>query len=144
MQALIAARVGRHILGALAESLLVLAILAAIVLAALPVLSTSIVPGVDAGRRTAATTLTVADGVFAGTTVARSGAADRWVHAICSQAGVMVFEQWIQTGADGAGVLYLGPTPNWSSGAASCWAEDGTWSKSRWRQASTTTFGVAE
>ena len=144
MQAVIAARVGRHILGALAESFLVLAIVAAIVLAAMPALRTSIVPGVDAGRRTAATSLSVADGVYAGTTIARSGAPDRWVHATCSQAGVMVFEQWIQTGSDGTGVLYLGPTPNWTSGAASCWAEDGTWSRSRWRQASTTTFAVAE
>lgn len=143
MQALIAARVGRHVLGALAEAFLILAIVAAIVLAAMPVLRTSIVPGVDAGRRTAATSLTVADGVFAGTTIARSGGADLWVHATCSQGGAMVFEQWIRTGSDGSGVLYLGPTPNWTSGAATCWAEDGTWTRSRWRQSSSTTFDVS-
>ena len=57
--------------------------------------------------------------------------------------GAMVFEQWIRTGSDGSGVLYLGPTPNWTSGAATCWAEDGTWTRSRWRQSSSTTFNVS-
>ena len=30
----------------------------------------------------------------------------------------------------------------WQSGSASCWAEDGTWNNSRWRQNATTTFSV--
>ena len=99
-----------------------------------------------AGRPTGGTTsgsLTVADGVYASTTAVSTGSAYAWAHAKCSQGGTVVYEQWIKTDASGRGEFTLGPTPMWSSGAADCWAESGTWSKSRWRQAATTTFHVA-
>lgn len=88
-------------------------------------------------------TLTVLDGTYGSTTVASAGSAYVWVHAKCSQAGTLVYEQWVKTDASGRGTLTLGPTPMWNSGAADCWAESGTWTNSRWRQAATTTFRVA-
>ena len=132
----------RHVLGATVEALLVAAIIVAVILAAAPIFGTASLPGADAGGRKSAVAITVPDGVFAGTTTATAGAAYRWVHARCSQGGVLVYEQWVKTGADGKGTFTLGPTPMWQGGAAECWAEDGSWMKSRWRRASSTTFQV--
>ena len=133
----------RHVLGAIVEALLVVAIIVAVVLAAAPLVRPTWLPGADAGGRNSATPISVPDGVFAGTTTATAGAAYRWVHARCSQDGVLVYEQWVKTGADGRGTFNLGPTPMWQGGAADCWAEDGSWTKSRWRRASSTTFHVS-
>ena len=87
--------------------------------------------------------LTVPNGTFAGTTTATAGAAYNWVHARCSQGGTVVYEQWVKSDGLKQATLSLGPTPLWQSGAASCWAEDGVWNKSRWRQQNTTTFNVS-
>lgn len=133
----------RHALGAAAEALILVAILAALVVAISPAIRE--VPSALAGKPSAGsgTGLVVPDGVFAGRTTATAGAAYRWVHARCTQAGTVVYEQWVKADAAGNATLTLGPTPMWTSGAADCWAEDGNWNKSRWRQTSTTTFFVS-
>jgi hypothetical protein len=86
----------------------------------------------------------VDDGVFAGRTTAHQGGSGTWVHATCYQDGGLVFEQYAQYGADHTASLLLGPTPNWSGGAASCRAEEGSWRRgTQWRASATTTFNVA-
>ncbi|HEX5015241.1 MAG TPA: hypothetical protein VFV72_13905 [Candidatus Limnocylindrales bacterium] len=87
--------------------------------------------------------LSVPNGTYASTTTATAGAAYNWVHAKCSQGGTVVYEQWVK--ADGArhATFTLGPTPMWTSGGASCWAEDGYWNGSRFRQQNTATFSVS-
>ncbi len=86
--------------------------------------------------------LTVDDGYFGSTTTAHaSGSNAAWVHAMCYQDGMMVYEQYRSLSSDGTATLTLGPTPSWSSGGASCTAEAGYWFHgSRWRVAATTTF----
>lgn len=100
-----------------------------------------------AGKPTGASTTTgvrVDDGVYAGTTTAYQGAsASTWVHAMCYQGGGLVYEQW-RSYTGGTTTLSLGPTPNWSSGAANCSAEEGNFGRNnRWRVSSTTTFDTA-
>jgi len=82
-------------------------------------------------------------GVFAGTSAVQAGGASWWAHARCSQAGTVVYEQWVKTDESGRGAFTNGPSPMWTGGAASCWAENGTWSNSRFRSAGTTTFNVS-
>lgn len=96
-----------------------------------------------AARPTGGGTVKVADGVYAGTSAVQTGGASWWAHARCSQDGIVVYEQWVKTDLNGRGTFNLGPTPMWTAGAASCWAEDGTWQNSRWRGSSTTTFNVS-
>jgi hypothetical protein len=87
----------------------------------------------------------VADGVFGGTTIALAGPASAThVRAQCFQGGVLVYEQYRAFDASRQATLLLGPTPAWSSGAATCRAEDGYWRRgTTWRVTSTTTFEVA-
>lgn len=89
-------------------------------------------------------TFRVDDGTFASTTVAHRGSSSAtWVHAKCYQGGALVFEQWRSYLADGTTTLSLGPTPSWSSGDASCTAEEGYYARTtRWRLTGTTTFNV--
>lgn len=86
--------------------------------------------------------ITVANGVFAGTSAFQTSASI-WAHAKCSQGGAVVYEQWVQADASGRGFFTNGPTPSWTSGDASCWAEAGNWSRSRWRSAGSTTYSVS-
>jgi len=98
----------------------------------------------NAGRT--GTNLTVPDGVFAGTTVAvaNPGGDKTWVHAICMQSGGVAMVQWARVDAENHATLTLGPTPSWSSGGATCTAEEGYFSANgRWRVQDTTTFSVA-
>jgi hypothetical protein len=98
----------------------------------------------NAGQQTA--NLTVPDGVFAGTTDAHAnpGGDGTWVHATCLQAGQVALTQWVRVEATDYATLTLGPTPTWTSGGASCTAEEGYFaSNGRWRVQDTTTFIVA-
>jgi len=99
--------------------------------------------GGPGGGATTGGSLSVPNGTYAGTTTATTGAAYNWAHAKCSQGGVVVYEQWVKADGSRHATFTLGPTPMWQSGSASCWAEDGTWSHSRWRQSNTTTFSVS-
>jgi hypothetical protein len=91
--------------------------------------------------------LTVPDGVFAGTSTATANPGDdgTWVMAECYQNGSVAYRQYVKVDPiTHQATLTLGPTPSWSSGAASCIAEEGIWSKgSRWRVLATTTFEVS-
>ena len=100
-----------------------------------------------AGKPTAGGTssgVRVDDGVHAGTTTAYQGAsAAVWIHAQCFQGGSLVYEQW-RSYTGGTTTLSLGPTPNWSSGAANCTADEGYFARNnRWRVSSSTTFQTA-
>ncbi len=100
-----------------------------------------------AGKPTAGGTssgVRVDDGVYAGTTTAYQGAsAAVWIHAQCFQGGSLVYEQW-RSYTGGTTTLSLGPTPNWSSGAANCTADEGYFARNnRWRVSGSTTFNTA-
>lgn len=133
----------RHVLAAVLEATLVVAIMAALFLAFSPVVRPDDGPVALAGKPSGGGSLVVPNGSFAGTTTATAGVAFSWVHAKCSQGGTVVYEQWVKADGSRHATFTLGPTPMWQSGSASCWAEDGTWNKSRWRQSSTTTFSVS-
>jgi len=97
----------------------------------------------QAGRDPAS--LTVAGGRFGGTTVATAtpGAAGTWIHATCSQAGIVVQSVWVRPDAAHRARLALGPAPRWTSGAATCVAESGTFTAAgRWWIQASTTFTV--
>ena len=84
----------------------------------------------------------VSDAPFASQALA-SGGTGTWVHARCYQNGTLVYEQYVKYDANHSGSLTLGPTPMWSSGAASCKAEDGWWQNgSRWRVNATVAFSA--
>lgn len=138
--------IARHTAGVAVEGLLILATIAAIAFAAS--LATRGEPGgasnAFAGR---AGVLTIADGTFGATTtaVANPGDSTSWVMAECSQNGVVVYRQYVKVDpTTHQAVLTLGPTPSWTSGAASCRGEEGYWFKgTRWRVYATTTFEAA-
>lgn len=90
----------------------------------------------------ATSTFNVPDGTFASTTTA-TGASSAWVRARCYQGGVLVYEQYVKV-EGGSATLTLGPTPSWSSGSATCDAQDG-WFRNgtRWRVVATDTFAVS-
>jgi len=136
----------RHVALVALEALLVAVIvwIAAMTLAGATQSDNGIAGAANAGRGGA--NLTVPDGVFGGTTVAHAnpGGAGTWVHATCMQGGAVAMVQWVRVDANNQATLTLGPTPSWSSGAATCTAEEGYFgSNSRWRVQDTTTFSVA-
>jgi len=136
----------RHTAFVAAEGLLILAIIAALAFAAS--LATRGEPGgatdALAGR---GAVLTVPDGSFAGTTTATANPGDpgTWVMGECFQNGTIVYRQYVKVDPlTHQATLTLGPTPSWSSGPASCRAEEGVWFKgTRWRVLATTTFSVS-
>lgn len=143
-----AGRAARHSAVAVTEALLVVAIAVALALALVPALRADSLVGTGlanaAGRSSG--TITVPDGVFAGTTTAtvNPGGEQTWVFAECAQGGSVVYRQWVKAAADNTAVLTLGPTPSWSSGGATCFAQEGYWFKgSRWRVVAETTFTVS-
>ena len=106
--------------------------------------SGGLIGSAQAGRDPAS--LTVAGGRFGGTTVATMspGAAGTWIHATCSQAGVVVQSEWVRPDAAQQARLSLGPAPRWTSGAATCVAESGTFTAAgRWWIQASSTFSVA-
>lgn len=143
-----ASRAARHSAVAVTEALLVALIALALALALVPALRADALVGTglaNAGGRSGGT-ITVPDGVFAGTTTAtvNPGGEQAWVFAECAQGGSIVYRQWVKAGADNTAVLTLGPTPSWSGGSATCFAQEGYWFKgSRWRVIAETSFAVS-
>ncbi len=132
---------GKHATRVALEALLIALLAAGAVLLAAGRLGLPDASPVAAGRTSA--TISVADGVFAGTTVATVNPGDSWVRARCYQDGGLVYEQYVRVDATRQATLQLGPTPRWTGGAADCTAEEGTWSKSgRWRALAETSFYV--
>jgi hypothetical protein len=133
--------------GVTIEGLLILGTIAALVLAG--TVATRGEPGsaTDAMAARATGTVSVPDGVFGGTTTATANPGDdgTWVIVDCSQNDVIVYRQAVKVDpATHQATFTLGPTPLWSSGAASCRAEEGYWFKlTRWRVLATTTFNVS-
>lgn len=87
----------------------------------------------------------VDDGSFAQTTTAHRGSSTAtWVRARCFQNGSLVYEQYVSYGSSQTATLTLGPTPMWSSGAATCSGEEGFWRNgTRWRVVGSDSFTVA-
>jgi hypothetical protein len=129
------------------EGLLVLATITALIVAVTLVARGE--PGGADGALAARNsgTLTIPDGSFASTTTATAnpGTEGTWVMAECFQNGSVVYRQYVRVDpATQQATLTLGPTPSWTSGAASCRGEEGTWFKgTRWRVVATTTFEVS-
>lgn len=143
-----AGRAARHSAVAVTEALLVVAIAVALALALVPALRADSLVGTGlanaAGRSSG--NIIVPDGVFAGTTTAtvNPGGDSTWVFAECAQGGSVVYRQWVKAGSDNTAVLTLGPTPSWSGGGATCFAQEGYWFKgTRWRVLAETTFSVS-
>lgn len=101
--------------------------------------------GGNSGTGPTSASIVVPDGPFAGTTTATvNPGGGTWVYAACSQAGVVVYQQYAKSDTSNQVVLYLGPTPMWTSGSANCVAEEGYWgSNGAWRTIASTTFNVA-
>ena len=139
--------IARRTAGVAVEGLLILAIVVALAFAA--TLASRGEPGgaadAFAGRNNGV--LTIPDGTFGGTTTATAnpGVEGTWVFAECSQNGAVVYRQYVKVDpATRQATLTLGPTPSWTSGAATCRGEEGFWFKgSRWRVVASTTFEAA-
>ena len=137
----------RHVIGVGLQAFLIAAIVAVTALAFSAVYKPAgFIAGVDnveaGGRGTAV--LTVPDGYFGGTTTATANpGGDAWVHVYCYQAGSVALETWGKVDVNNQLVLQLGPTPSWSSGAASCVAHEGYFGRNgRWHVLAETTFNV--
>ena len=140
------AATARHVALVALEALLVATLvwIAAMTLAGINESDGGITGAANAGR--AGANLTVPDGVFGGTTVALAnpGGAGTWVHATCTQGRLTVLAQWARVDSTNHATLQLGPTPVWSSGGASCSAEEGYFaSNGRWRVQDTASFSAA-
>ena len=136
----------RHVALVAMEALLVAVLVwvAAMTLAGISENGGGFTGAAHAARQTA--NLTVSDGVFGGTTVAHAnpGGDGTWVHATCMQAGQIAMTSWVRVDATNQATLVLGPTPTWTSGGASCSAEEGYFAgNGRWRVQDSTTFNVA-
>ena len=136
----------RHVALVALEALLVAALVwvATMTLAGISGSGGGLTGEANAGRQSA--NLTVPDGVFGGTSVAHAnpGGDGTWVHATCMQAGQIALTSWVRVDATNHATLTLGPTPTWTSGGASCSAEEGYFaSNGRWRVQDTATFSVA-
>ena len=139
--------IARSTAGVAVEGLLILATIVALI-AAVTLVARGEPGGADnafAGRGGGGV-LTIADGSFASTTVATAnpGTDGTWVMAECYQNDVLVYRQYVKVDpTTHQATLTLGPTPSWTSGAASCRGEEGTWFKgTRWRVLAETTFSA--
>jgi hypothetical protein len=139
----------RHSLGVVVEATLIAAIIAALLLALSPFYAPASTlvgsQGVDAAKPVSGH-LTIPDGIFTGTTTADAnpGGDNAWVMAECFQSGTVVYRQYVKVDANNQAVLRLGPTPSWTSGGATCRADEGTFVKGgRWKVLASTTFQVA-
>lgn len=137
----------RHSAVAVAEALLIAAILAALLLALAPVYKPAdFLAGTESAQAARERgSISVPDGVFAGTTTATvNPGGDTWVRGRCYQDGSLVYEQYVKVDANNQAVLNLGPTPSWTAGAASCTGEELQFAKNaRWRVLATTSFNVS-
>ena len=149
----------RHVVGVGFQALLVAAIVAALAFAGSTVVGTapggahSVLAarggnghgnGAGGGGATTTATITVPDGPFGGTTIASTNVGGgQWVREVCVSADGGALVDYRTTDDAGQAVLSLGPTPTWSSGAASCSAALGAWdSRGDWQSTATTTFNV--
>ena len=139
-----AASAVRHTIGAVVEATLIVAIVAALAV------GVAIAGGHPAGASSVLAagkvSISVPDGVFAGTDVATVDPAGGsiWVDARCYQSGKLVYEQWSAVNGSLQATLTLGPTPSWTSGAASCTATANQLQRSgRFKQLASTTFSVS-
>lgn len=136
----------RHSLGAVAEALLVVAIVATLVVALAPVYGPAawFAGSVDArGGKASSVTVIVPDGRFGGSVTGLvTGSGTTWVDVVCtSSSGSGGMTTWARPDASGSFTVTLGPTPSWASGSASCQATAGYYAKNgRWRVLATTTF----
>ena len=147
----------RHAFGALFEALIIAAIIGALVFGYAVVSGASPLGANDTfaarggngngpgGGGGTSGSITVPDGVFAGTTTATAnpGGDGTWVHFRCYQNGGVAGEAYIRVDSNNQATVQLGPTPSWSGGAAECTADEGYWSNGHWRVVATTTFQVA-
>jgi hypothetical protein len=128
------------------EGLLILATIAALIVA-VTLVARGEPGGADSAFAGRSGNLTIDNGVFAGTTVATAnpGTDGTWVMGECYQNGTLVYRQYVKVDpATHQATLTLGPTPSWTSGAASCNGEEGGWGKNgRWRAVATTSFEVS-
>jgi hypothetical protein len=139
--------IARYTAGVAIEGLVILATIVALIVA-ITLVARGEPGGADnalAGRHGGA--LTIPDGTFAGTTTATAnpGTEGTWVMGECYQDGTLVYRQYVRVDpSTHTATLTLGPTPSWTSGAASCRGEEGSWFKGgRWRVVATTTFEVS-
>jgi hypothetical protein len=135
----------RHVVLVALEALLVATLvwIAAMTLAAFSQGDAGLTGSANAGR--AVPSLEVADGRYGTMTIAtaRPVADGTWVHATCLQGTTVVLSQWAHVDSSGHASFQLGPTATWTSGAASCSAEQGWFSPNgRWRVQTTATFRV--
>ena len=153
----------RHVVGVGLQALLVAAIVAALAFAGSTVVGTA--PGgahtvlaakggngggnghgngAGGGGATTAATIIVADGPFGGTTIASTNVGGgQPVREICISVDGGALVDYRTTDDSGLAVLSLGPTPTWTSGAASCSAALGTWDgNGNWQSVATATFNV--
>jgi len=89
--------------------------------------------------------LTVTGGRLGGTAVVRAdpGEDGMWVHATCLQGSAVVLASWTRIDATHLARVALPRSTAWSSGSASCTAEEGYFSSNgRWRVLAATTFTV--
>jgi len=116
----------------------------ALAFVALVLVTGTALAGKPSGGTTTGATVRVLDGVFGGTTTAYAGPSSAtWVRAQCYQNGSKVYEQYRTFDSNRQATLTLGPTPGWSSGAASCTAQDGYFRNSTWKVTSSSTFSVS-
>ena len=148
----------RHAFGALSEALIIAAIIGALVFGYAVVSGASPLgandtfaarggngngPGGGGGGTSGS--ITVLDGIFGGTTTAtvNPGGEGTRVHTICFNDGGTAMESYVGVDANNQATITLGPTPSWSSGPATCVAEEGYWSNTRWRAVAETSFFVS-
>lgn len=89
--------------------------------------------------------LSVAGADLGGTAVltAHPGDEGTWVHAKCVQASSTVLSAWVRIDASHHAPLPVARSPHWSSGGATCVAEEGYFSTTgRWRVIVSTTFMI--
>ena len=136
----------RHVVGVGLQALLIAAILGLAALAASAIYKpAAFIAGVDNAdaARNYSGHISVPDGTYADTTVATvNPGGDVWVRARCYQDS-LVYEQYVKVNGDNQATLSLGPTPNWTSGDATCIAQEGEFTRNnRWRVLAQTTFNA--
>lgn len=135
----------RHVGLVALEALLVAAIawVAAMTFAGATQSEGGVTGAANAGRGSAS--LAVPDVALGGSTVATAapGEAGMWVHATCVRSASRTAGQWARIGAGHTATLSFGRNAAWSSGGATCTAEEGYFATNgRWRVVATTTFSV--
>ena len=122
--------------------------LTALALVALTLVA-SVMPAMAARNKA---TLSVADTTFGASTMAfvgdstakastLDGGPSYWVHAICSQDGAKVFEQYADA-SNGSAEINPGTTRNWTGGDADCTADLLEWKRNRFSKLASDSFLV--